>query len=250
VNEGYVDAMLKAGGIVGAVNGFGVHIDSCTNLGGVSSADTAAGIVAADYSSIMTSAKLNYLINKGNVSSGKISGGIIAVTADGGASITNSFNSGHVQASTSAAGIVGHWKSMMNPQTILTCVNSGSVFAGTNAGGIVGFVAESSPSYMKISQSLNLGVINAGAYAGGIVGNNNNGAFYADHNMNAGAIGFGYAGGIAGRVKTDAAENIAANLSIAAPDTFAIYDSVMSHFEEDCQYPIDAAHAYVTDSLI
>ena len=250
VNEGYVDAMLKAGGIVGAVNGFGVHIDSCTNLGGVYASDTAAGIVAADYSSIMTSAKLNYLINKGNVSSGKISGGIIAVTADGGASITNSFNSGHVQASTSAAGIVGHWKSMMNPQTILTCVNSGSVFAGTNAGGIVGFVAESSPSYMKISQSLNLGVINAGAYAGGIVGNNNNGAFYADHNMNAGAIGFGYAGGIAGRVKTDAAENIAANLSIAAPDTFAIYDSVMSHFEEDCLYPVDAAHAYVTDSLI
>lgn len=250
VNEGYVDAMLKAGGIVGAVNGFGVHIDSCTNLGGVSSADTAAGIVAADYSSVMTPAKLNYLINKGNVSSGKISGGIIAVTADGGASIANCFNSGHVQASTSAAGIVGHWKSMMNPQTILTCVNSGSVFAGTNAGGIVGFVAESSPSYMKISQSLNLGVINAGAYAGGIVGNNNNGAFYADHNMNAGAIGFGYAGGIAGRVKTDAAENIAANLSIAAPDTFAIYDSVMSHFEEDCLYPVDAAHAYVTDSLI
>ncbi|PWJ64467.1 hypothetical protein SAMN05720473_1061 [Fibrobacter sp. UWB15] len=249
VNEGFVGGARKAGGIVGAVTGFGVHIDSCTNLGGVSSADTAAGIVAADYSSVMTPAKLNYLINKGNVSSGKISGGIIAVTADGGASIANCFNSGYVQASTSAAGIVGHLKSMY-PQTVLTCVNSGGVFAGTNAGGIVGFIAASSPGYITVSQSLNLGVINAGAYAGGIVGNNNSGVFYADHNMNAGAVGFGYAGGIVGWVKAGATEKVSANLSIAAPDTFAIYDSVMSHFEEDCQYPIDAAHAYVTDSLI
>ena len=155
-----------------------------------------------------------------------------------------------MQASTSAAGIVGHWKSITNAPTILTCVNSGSVFAGTNAGGIAGIIEESSPSYVTVSQSLNLGVINAGAYAGGIVGNINKGAFYADHNMNAGAVGFGYAGGIVGRVKAGASEKVSANLSIAAPDTFAIYDSVMSHFEEDCLYPVDAAHAYVTDSLI
>ena len=250
VNEGNVNASRKAGGIVGAVNGFGVHIDSCTNLGGVTAADTAAGIVGVDHSSLMTSANLNYLINKGYVSSGKISGGIIAVTAEGGASIENCFNSGHVQASTSAAGIVGHFKSMMSPRTILSCVNAGEVFAGSNAGGIVGIIAESSPGYTTVSQSLNLGVINAGANAGGIVGNNNSSTFYADHNMNAGAVGYGYAGGIVGRVRTDATEKVAANLSIAAPDTFAIYDSVMSHFEEDCLYAFDAAHAYVTDSLI
>ena len=250
VNEGFVNASRKAGGIVGAVNGFGVHIDSCTNLGGVAASDTAAGIVAVDHSSTMTAAKLNYLINKGDVSSGKISGGIIAVTADGGASIENCFNSGHVQASTSAAGIVGHLKSMTNPRTILTCVNAGDVFAGTNAGGIVGLIAESALGYMTVSQSLNLGKIDAGANAGGIVGNNNSSAFYVDHNMNAGAVGFGYAGGIVGRVLLDVNEKVAANLSIAAPDTFAIYDSVMSHFEEDCLYTFDAAHAYVTDSLI
>lgn len=250
VNEGFVNASRKAGGIVGAVNGFGVHIDSCTNLGGVAASDTAAGIVAVDHSSTMTAAKLNYLINKGDVSSGEISGGIIAVTADGGASIENCFNSGYVQASTSAAGIVGHLKSMTNPRTILTCVNAGDVFAGSNAGGIVGFIAESSLGYTTVSQSLNLGKIDAGEFAGGIVGNDNDSYFNADHNMNAGAVGFGYAGGIVGRVSADASEKVAANLSIAAPDTFAIYDSVMSHFEEDCRYTFDAAHAYVTDSLI
>ena len=247
VNEGYVDAMLKAGGIVGAVNGFGVHIDSCTNLGSVSASDTAAGIVAVIYNAAGTSAKLNYLINKGYVSSGKISGGIVAVAGEGTFNITNAFNAGYVQASTSAAGIVGQLKSAY-AQDILMCVNTGNVFAGTNAGGIVGLSNGHFPA--RISQTLNLGTINAGAYAGGIVGNNNSVYFYADHNMNAGAVGFGYAGGIAGRVGDVTSEEVFANLSIAAPDTFAIYDSVMSHFEEDCLYTIDAAHAYVTDSLI
>ena len=208
VNEGYVDAMLKAGGIVGAVNGFGVHIDSCTNLGSVSASDTAAGIVAVIYNAAGTSAKLNYLINKGYVSSGKISGGIVAVAGEGSFNITNAFNAGYVQASTSAAGIVGQLKSAY-AQDVLMCVNVGDVFAGTNAGGIVGLSNGHFPA--KISQTLNLGVINAGAYAGGIVGNNNSVYFYADHNMNAGAVGFGYAGGIAGRVGDVTSEEVFAN---------------------------------------
>ena len=247
VNEGNVNASLKAGGIVGAVNGFGVHIDSCKNLGSVSAADTAAGIVAAIYNAAGTSAKLNYLINKGFVSSGKISGGIVAVAGEGSLSITNAFNTGYVQASNSAAGIVGQLKSTY-AQNVLTCVNAGGVFAGSNAGGIVGVIEGISPA--KISQTLNLGVINAGAYAGGIVGNDRSNYFNADHNMNAGAVGFSRAGGIVGRVSDGASEEVSANLSIAAPDTFAIYDSVMSHFEPDCRYTIDAVHAYITDSLI
>ena len=247
INEGFVDGARKAGGIVGAVNGFGVHIDSCTNLGGVSSADTAAGIVAVIYSDLTTpTAELKNVVNKGYVTSGKISGGILATAGLGRFSIINAFNSGHVQASMSAGGIMGQAKSSNTPD-ILMCVNAGSVFAGTNAGGIVGANRDYN---INVSQSLNLGTINAGAYAGGIVGQDNANSIYADHNMNAGAIGFGYAGGIFGRISAIDSDNIYANLSIAAPDTFAIYDSVMSHFEEDCLYPVDAAHAYVTDSLI
>ena len=247
VNEGHVDASLKAGGIVGAVNGFGVHIDSCKNLGSVSAADTAAGIVASIYNGIGTNnAELKNVVNKGYVTSGKISGGILAAAGMGRFSIVNAFNSGHVQASMSAGGIVGQAKSYRVPD-ILMCVNVGEVFAGTNAGGIVGANRDYN---IEVSQSLNLGTINAGANAGGIVGYDNTNSLHASYNMNAGAVGFGYAGGIFGRISADAGDNISANLSIAAPDAYAIYDTVMSHFEEDAMYTFDAAHAYVTDSLI
>lgn len=247
VNEGHVDASLKAGGIVGAVNGFGVHIDSCKNLGSVSAADTAAGIVASIYNGIGTNnAELKNVVNKGYVTSGKISGGILAAAGMGRFSIVNAFNSGHVQASMSAGGIVGQAKSYRVPD-ILMCVNVGEVFAGTNAGGIVGANRDYN---IEVSQSLNLGTINAGANAGGIVGYDNTNSLHASYNMNAGAVGFGFAGGIFGRISADAGDNISANLSIAAPDAYAIYDTVMSHFEEDAMYTFDAAHAYVTDCLI
>ena len=247
VNEGHVDASLKAGGIVGAVRGFRVLIDSCKNLGSVSAADTAAGIVAVIYSDLTTpTAELKNVVNKGYVTSGKISGGILATAGLGRFSIINAFNSGHVQASMSAGGIMGQAKSSNTPD-ILMCVNAGSVFAGTNAGGIVGANRDYN---INVSQSLNLGTINAGAYAGGIVGQDNANSIYADHNMNAGAIGFGYAGGIFGRISAIDSDNIYANLSIAASDAYAIYDTVMSHFEEDAMYFSNATLAYVTDSLI
>ena len=248
VNEGYVDAMLKAGGIAGAVNGSGVHIDSSTNMGSVSASDTAAGIVGVIYNSAGTSASLNHLINKGDISSGKISGGIVAVAGQGTFTITNAFNEGHVQASMTAAGIVGQLRPVY-AQDVLTCVNVGGVFAGSNAGGIVGLV-NGGAFPAKISQSLNLGKIDAGEFAGGIVGNDNDNYFNADHNMNAGAVGFGYAGGIAGRVLPSATVNVSANLSIAAPDAYAIYDSVMAHFKEGCLYTFDDSYAYATDRLI
>lgn len=247
VNEGHVDASLKAGGIVGAVRGFRVLIDSCKNLGSVSAADTAAGIVAVIYSDLTTpTAELKNVVNKGYVTSGKISGGILATAGLGRFSIINAFNSGHVQASMSAGGIMGQAKSSNTPD-VLMCVNAGSVFAGTNAGGIVGANRDYN---INVSQSLNLGTINAGAYAGGIVGQDNANSIYADHNMNAGAIGFGYAGGIFGRISAVDSDNIYANLSIAASDAYAIYDTVMSHFEEDAMYLSNATLAYVTDSLI
>ena len=61
------------------------------------------------------------------MTSGKISGGILATAGLGRFSIINAFNSGHVQASMSAGGIVGQAKSYRVPD-ILMCVNVGEVF--------------------------------------------------------------------------------------------------------------------------
>ena len=250
VNEGYVNSSVgKAGGIVGLANGFGVHLDRCMNTGSVAASDTAAGIVAHLSGAISTSAKLNELINKGFVSSGKISGGIVAVVGEPKFSIANSFNSGRVQASNVAGGIIGHLN-ILNGPNVSTCVNAGDIFAGSIAGGIVGFQGAKGIGLSgSLTQSLNIATVASALYAGGIVGQNDYAYLNVDHSMNVGVISFSKAGGIAGYF-TGSADSAFANLSVSASDSIAIFDDVMAYIEEDCIYPTSKKKAYRTADLV
>lgn len=250
-NEGYVNSVGNGGGIIGIASGAMVKIDSCTNFGIVAASDTAAGIVAGIQFSSAQSAKLNNLINKGYVTSGRISGGIVGFAGDAEFSIENSFNSGYVQASSSAGGIVGqlHW---MGEQNISKCVNTGSIFAPDFAGGIIGRqLKNENDLYGTISQTLNVGTISASLYAGGIVGYSDNINLYANNNMNAGIVYAGRAGGFGGKISGDASiMDISANLSVGTPDSFAIYDSLSYIAYSEVQLSQNAKKAYRTDSLI
>lgn len=250
-NEGYVNSAGNGGGIIGIASGAMVKIDGCTNFGIVAASDTAAGIVAGIQFSSAQSAKLNNLINKGYVTSGRISGGIVGFAGDAEFSIENSFNSGYVQAPSVAGGIVGqlHW---MGEQNISKCVNTGSIFAPDFAGGIIGRQLKNENNlYGTISQTLNVGTISASLYAGGIVGYSDNINLYANNNMNAGIVYAGRAGGFGGKISGDASiMDISANLSVGTPDSFAIYDSLNYIEYSETLLSQNAKNAYRTDSLI
>ena len=251
VNEGTVQSSVgKAGGIAGLAEGYGIFLDRCVNTGFVSASDTAAGIVAFLSGANTSSTKFNELINKGDITSGKISGGIVAVVREPQFTIANSFNSGNVKASSTAGGIVAHLNATNGPN-VLTCVNNGNIFAGSIAGGIVGFQTSADIGFSgTLTQTLNLGMVGAAMSAGGIIGRNDYTYFVADHNMNVGIIYYASnAGGIAGSFSSNA-DKVTANLSIGASDSLAVYDAAMAYFEEGSKYPTKAANAHKTAELV
>ena len=248
-NEGLVNSSKNAGGIAGFVHSMFAIVDGCSNFGPVFAADTAAGIIAVSGITGAMKLKVSNVVNKGNVTSGKIAAGIIASAPEGRTDIESAFNAGNIQASSTASGIISDLGALQGPN-ISQCVNSGDILAGDVAGGIVGVQKSNGIGFDGIIQeSLNIGVVKASMFAGGIVGRHDYAMFNVSYCMNTGIISANNAGGIAGKVnaKTNGSKS---NLSVGAFDKYCIFDSLYDAKDLETNYSVDYTDGLKTDSLV
>ena len=146
-NEGFVVSDVTAGGIIGAVQAMkgSVSVTRCTNQNEVRSVSKVGGIV-------------------GNISA--VSGGVAIEKSNNCATLTGGINIG---------GIVGYYSlpETLENMTVVNCYNSGDINASDNAGGIVGSVERTTGSgrAVDIKTSYNVGdVVASGSGCGRLLG--------------------------------------------------------------------------------
>ena len=202
INKGRVYASYQqAAGVVGQLRG---TVRECENVGKIEAGTHAGGIVA--YSQVDTASILKSK-NSGSVTSASIAAGIIGITKSASFIVEDCSNSGEITATNQqAAGIAAQ-----SYGTIRNCFNTGAIKSEAKelrgiAGGIVAVC------YGNISNSYNKGAItvnNASETiddAGGVVGYINSGTI--SNSYNKGTVEGENAGGIIGRINTEATGQI------------------------------------------
>lgn len=183
VNEGYVNATTNyAGGVIGEAL-LPSSITDSKNAGEVTGPQYIGGIFAT--AAAHTAAKPFVVDKCSNSATIKVGAkgwaGGIACTVKAGSSITNCFNTGSIEGSTSTstniriAGIISDAAtSKTAPTTITDCYNTGDITCFSNSGGVVGYMSGDSAVFKNC---YNVGNITGGGTAstanniGGILGN-------------------------------------------------------------------------------
>ncbi len=183
VNSGTISGRCTfyggVGGIVGKVS-IGVLIENASNEGNVTGElndvimSGVGGIIGYIGDIIEDAdAKLLNCNNKATITGTKryndasgVGGLVGAMYAS--MSISNSYNTGNINAEVNSGGIVGYFRSNNYEITILNCYNTGAITGGSNNGGIIGNNSDTA----NIANSYNAGVITGESNNGGIIGAN------------------------------------------------------------------------------
>ena len=163
---------MLVGGIIGTtytgINGY--NVTNCVNTGNVSGSDNVGGIVGQLY----PNTNISNCSNTGNITSTKTDtdannvGGIAGVIFG---DITNSHNTGKIQAEIQAGGIAGSIGTDCEAN-ITNCYNEGEVQTVQGiSGGIVGWTSQTGTSG-RIENNYNKGKISGENQVGGIIGRN------------------------------------------------------------------------------
>ena len=201
-NECTVSGKNSVGGIIGRIKGANFTVSGCVNNGTVNAVREAAGIVGyADPTGIVSIVNCqNYGTVSLTASDARV-GGIVGATALGGTvKIEKCINCGDVSGATNVGGIVGLFQGSDSITTdakrILTeCINKGTVSATAKSsdarvGGVVGWAK----NVGDINNSLNEGKVTSntkyiGGFAGGTEGYANIGYCYSRGTVSSSATG-------------------------------------------------------------
>ena len=110
MQDSYIKANMRAGGIVGGIAQYGRIIEKCYNIGDIEGTSSIGGIAGSHG----RSSKIENSYNIGNVKGETGVGGITGKSYGSAGSITNSYNIGKVQGSTEIGGIIGR-----NPNSLI-----------------------------------------------------------------------------------------------------------------------------------
>lgn len=191
VNTGKVEGKNAVGGIIGYVQGKALKMNDCINTGDIKSNDTASGgligywggqnAIAAARKATITNCK-----NTGNISSNKITGGLIGNSRGAYITITECINEGNVTGGEMVAGVVGRAgaKGYLAKLTVTNCVNTGNISmtassfsddATYNASGFVGYhFGSGNNGVCAIDKCINLGTVSSTLFASQLLGYSNN----------------------------------------------------------------------------
>lgn len=202
VNTGKVEGKNAVGGIIGYVQGKALKMNDCVNTGDIKSNDTASGglvgywggqnAIAAARKATITNCK-----NIGNISSNKITGGLIGDSRGAYITITECINEGSVTGGTKVAGLVGNagYDKYLVTLTVKKCINTGDVTLHTsksgvnNAAGIAGYVYGSGTTgIFKMDACINFGKITSTWFGSQFVGYTNNPNTELQNSIAAGSV--------------------------------------------------------------
>lgn len=175
-----VSGESNVGGIVGAVMSRGEsEIGFCRNEGFIVSDATAGGIIG-NVQAMKGSVSVNRCTNQNEVASVSKVGGIVGniSAVSGGVAIEESNNCATLTGAINIGGIVGYYSlpETAENMTVVNCYNSGNINASENAGGIVGGVERTTGigRAVDITTSYNVGeVIASESNGGGLLGYSN-----------------------------------------------------------------------------
>ena len=189
------------GSIVGRVYGKSTfqNIESNTNVTGIQGSGSIGGIIGST-SDDNGETTLTHLINRGTITEGNSTSGIIAWASGLNALIEDCHNYGEISqtgTSSRAGGIVGA-STNTTPITVKinNSSNEGNISTLNRSGGIVGLINSETLDF-TITKSFNTGKITGNNYSGGLIGYASSSTYTITESYNNGTIlGNSYTGGL------------------------------------------------------
>lgn len=183
-HRGTVIGTQNVGGIAGMVDGENLavvnhSVQNSTNYGTVKGENRNTGGIVGIAEGSNANITLQNCINKGNVTSSSVSGGIAGYTKGNRCTVFECVNEGEVNGA-NVGGIVGR-----NEGTVEVCKNEGEINGSNSIGGIIGFQQEEKSKVTKCYNEGRIGKKERSNSAGGIVGQS---ATLISNSYNIGAV--------------------------------------------------------------